>query len=202
MSKIILLDLDGIVIRPRHKYFSVRYSEDHGVPLKDILPFFKGEYKKAARGETTIKEVLPAYLSKWRWKGSVEEFLNYWFDSERTLDENVLGVVRDLRNMGNKIYLVSDNEVERGKYIMEKLGLKNEFDGGFFSFDLGYTKGEPEFFQKVLNKLNLKPQDLEYWDDDPKNVEVAKEVGINAKVYNSYEEFKEKLSSNYLQRNL
>ena len=150
MSKIILLDLDGIVIRPRHKYFSERYSEDHGVPLIDIIPFFKGEYKKAARGETTIKEVLPAYLSKWGWKGSVEEFLSYWFKSERTLDENVLEVVRSLREKENKIYLVSDNEAERGKYVMEKIGLKNEFDGAFFSYDLGFTKGEPEFFQKVI----------------------------------------------------
>ncbi len=196
MSKIILMDLDAVVIRPRHKYFSEKYSEEHGVPLTNIIPFFKGEYKKAARGEVSIKEILPPYLTKWGWKGSVDEFLSYWFRGERTLDVNVLEVVRQLRKNGKKVYLISDNEKERADYVMNEVGLKNEFDGAFFSYEYGYTKSEPELFQKIIAKLKAKPKNVDYWDDDSKNVAAAKSVGINAKVYTSFEEFKQHLSSN------
>ena len=64
MNKEILLDADGIVIRPRHKYFSEKFSEEHNVPLEEVLPFFKREYKRAAVGEVDIREVLPPYLEK------------------------------------------------------------------------------------------------------------------------------------------
>jgi len=45
MSKVMLLDADGVVIRPRHKYFSEKFSEEYGVPIDDIIlssPRFSG----------------------------------------------------------------------------------------------------------------------------------------------------------------
>ncbi len=75
MKKVALLDIDGLVVRPRHKYFSEKYSEEHKVLLEEILPFFKGEYKKAAVGKVNIKDVLPPYLKKWGWKEAVDDFL-------------------------------------------------------------------------------------------------------------------------------
>ena len=193
MGKGMLLDADGVVIRPRNKYFSETYSEDYGVPIDDIIPFFKGEYKQAAVGKVDIKDVLPPYLSKWGWKGTVDEFLKYWFENERDIDEKVIEFVGDLRHRGVKVYLVSDNEKYRAGYLMEDVGLKDKFDGAFFSCDVGHTKSDPEFFQKIIKTLKIKPQEMEYWDDDPKNIEVAKGVGIQGNVYTSFEEFKEEV---------
>ncbi|HLE48521.1 MAG TPA: HAD-IA family hydrolase [Patescibacteria group bacterium] len=193
MSKVLLLDVDGVVIRPRNKYFSETYSQDYGVPIEEIVPFFKGGYKRAAIGEVDIKDVLLSYLIKWGWKGNVDEFLRYWFESERDTDEKVMEFVSELRHRGVKVHLVSDNEANRAKYLMEDVGLKNIFDGAFFSSALGVTKSDPEFYKKVVEKLKVKPEEVEYWDDDPKNVEVAKGVGINAQVYGSFEEFKERV---------
>jgi len=190
MGRELLLDVDGVVIRPRHKYFSEKYSEDYGVPLDDIVPFFKGDYKRAAIGVVDIREILPTYLTKWGWRGTVDEFLKYWFESERDVDEKVLEVVRGLRQKGVKVHLVSDNEANRAKYLMEEVGLKNEFDKEFFSFSLGVTKSYPEFYKKVVESLQVKPEEVEYWDDDPKNIEIAKRVGIKGKVYKDFEEFK------------
>lgn len=192
MGKELLLDVDGVVIK-RHKYFSEIYSQEHNVPLDEILPFFKGAYKKAAVGEIDIREVLPPYLTKWGWKGSVDGFLKYWFESEKNVDEKVLEVVDRTRENGEKVYLASDNETNRGKYLMKEVGLEDKFDGAFFSYDLGVTKSDPDFFRKIVGKLEEDPSEIEYWDDDPENVEVAKSVGINGNVYTSFEEFEEQL---------
>lgn len=191
MNKEILLDVDGVVIRPRHKYFSEKFSEDYGVPIEDILPFFKGEYKQAAIGEVDIKDVLPPYLQKWGWKGTVDEFLQYWYEGERDVDERVLKAIKSLRESGARVYLASDNEAGRARYLMEEVGLRDDFDGGYFSFDLGVTKSHPEFFKKVAENLQVEPSQIDYWDDDPKNVEVARSVGVDAHTYSNFEEFKE-----------
>ncbi|OGM25754.1 hypothetical protein A3D00_02615 [Candidatus Woesebacteria bacterium RIFCSPHIGHO2_02_FULL_38_9] len=189
MSKILLLDADGVVIRPRNKYFSETYSQDYGVPFEEILPFFKGDYKRAAIGEVDIKEVLLPYLTKWGWKGTVDEFLKYWFENERDTDEKVLGLVTNLRQRGVKIYLASDNEANRAKYLMEDVGLKDKFDGAFFSSDLGVTKSDPQFFKLVSEKLQVAPQEIDYWDDDKKNVDIANGTGVNGHSYTNFEEF-------------
>lgn len=194
MSRVMLLDADGVVIRPRHKYFSEKFSEEYGVPIDDIIPFFKDEYKRAAIGEVDIREVLPPYLEKWGWKGTVEDFLQYWYEGERDIDKRVMEVVRDLRQKGAKVYLASDNEAGRARYLMKEVGLQDNFDGGFFSSSLGVTKSQPEFFEKVASELQVKPDQIAYWDDDPKNADVARKVGINAQTYGSFAKFKEEVS--------
>ena len=190
MKKIALLDVNGVLIRTRYKYFSDKFSEEHSVPVDDIMPFFKGEYKEAAIGKVDVKDVLPNYLAKWGWKGTVDEFLKYWYESETDIDERVLEVVKDLRQQGVGVYLASDNEAGRAKYLMEEVGLQRDFDGGFFSSDLGATKSEPEFFERVVSELQVEPSQINYWDDDPKNVDVAKGVGIDAHIYEDVDEFK------------
>jgi putative hydrolase of the HAD superfamily len=131
------------------------------------------------------------YLEKWGWKGTVDNFLKYWFEGERETDQRILDLVQTLRAQGAKVYLASDNEKNRAKYIMEEVGLGEKFDGGFFSSHLGVTKSEPAFFEHIAQELGVQPSQLEYWDDDPKNVEVAKQVGVQANVYEDFDSFKE-----------
>jgi len=190
MGREILLDTDGLVIRPRHKYFSEKFSEEYEIPLEEILTFFKGEFKKAVVGEVGIKEVLPDYLTKWGWKGTIDEFLQYWYEGEKDVDENILQEVRTLRQNGTRVHMVSDNEAGRTKYLMEQVGLEKEFDQSFFSSDLGITKSDSQFFQEVVAKLKVAPGEIEYWDDDPKNVAVAEGIGIKGHVYTDFETFK------------
>src|SRR5258708_7184557 len=78
MIKAILFDVDEVVIK-REKYFSQKYSEEYKVPQEQVMEFFKGEYQDCAIGKMDLKEVLPKYLKKWGWQGSLEEFMDYWF---------------------------------------------------------------------------------------------------------------------------
>lgn len=130
--------------------------------------------------------MLPKYLKDWHWEGTVDEFLNYWFEGERNLDNQLVKLIENLRKQGVRCYLVSDNEKNRAEYLMETVKLKDLFDGAFFSADLGVTKSEPSFFTKVVEKLGVDSSILVYWDDDSKNVEVAKTAGIDSYIYDDY----------------
>ena len=72
---------------------------------------------------------------------------------------------------------------------MEDVGLKDKFDGAFFSSDLGVTKSDPQFFKLVSEKLQVAPQEIDYWDDDKKNVDIANGTGVNGHSYTNFEEF-------------
>ena len=194
MSSVLLVDVDGVIIRPKHKYFSDKLSQDYGIPVESITTFIKGDYKKAAMGEVDIKEILPPHLKRWGYKGTVDEFLEYWYSSETTIDTQLAEIVAQERDRGIKTYLVSDNESGRAEYLMNVVGLKDMFDGGFFSANLGTTKSDPEFFRMIIKRLGVTPTNIEYWDDGVKNVEAARSIGIKAYLYTNVDEFRKQRS--------
>src|SRR5260221_4464466 len=153
MKKTLLIDLDGVIIKARHKFFSQRLAEEFNIPNDDIMEFFKGEYGLAARGKASIREILPKYLAKWGSHSSVDDFLKYWFEGEKDIDSEVLKRITELRDSGVKVYIVSDNEKERVEYLTRELGLDQIVDGGFYSYQLGYKKSEAEFFKTILVNL-------------------------------------------------
>ena len=98
--------------------------------------------------------------------------------------------VEKIREKGFKCYLVSDQEKERANYLMEQLGLKNEFARCFFSYQLGHMKSEPEYFKEIFKITGLEPEEFIYFDDDQKNVDVATSLGINAHLYTNIDDLK------------
>ncbi|MFZ2887163.1 MAG: HAD-IA family hydrolase [Minisyncoccia bacterium] len=190
MIKAILFDADGVVIKKRDRFFSERFAEKQEVPLSDVLPFFKNEMLQAFVGKADIKQALTTYLPKWKWNDSVDDFLAYWFGEESPRDEGVIAYVQELRQKGTRCYVATDREKYWAEYLLETSGLKKDFDGFFFSYDIGHEKDAPEFFEEVLSRLELKPEEVQYWDDDQKNVDVAKALGIDARFYSNLEELK------------
>lgn len=67
----------------------------------------------------------------------------------------------------------------------------------FFSYSSGFTKEETGFYEDVMNVLNLKADEIMFWDDEKENVQAAKKAGIDAYFYNNYEEFLQIIESKF-----
>ena len=197
MKKILLLDADGVVIVPREKYFSDRYSEEFGVSKDLIMPFFKNEFNDCLIGKREVGEVFAEQhiLQKWGWKGTLEELFQYWWAGENTRFEETLSLVQELRAEGVKCYLTTDQEKNRAEYIMQGMGLAQDLDGAFFSYQLGARKTDVLYWEKLLQELgNPNPALVEFWDDDMENVAAAKAAGIDAHFFTNFEDFKDAVS--------
>jgi putative hydrolase of the HAD superfamily len=198
MKKILLLDADGVAIVPREKYFSDRYSEEFGVSKDIIMPFFKNEFNDCLIGKREVSEVFAEQniLEKWGWRGSLPELFQYWWAGENTRFEEVLSLVQELRAEGVKCYLATDQEKNRAEYILHGMGLAKDLDGAFFSYQLGVRKTDPAYWEGVLAAFgNPNPADVEFWDDDQENVEMAKSAGIDAHFFTSFEDFKNRVQT-------
>jgi putative hydrolase of the HAD superfamily len=181
--KAALFDLDGIVITGRKRFFSERLAEEHNIPMEQVLEFFTKDLKPCSFGKADLKEQIAPHLVKWKWKGTVEDLLEYWFTSESTKDDVVLNIVKALRDRGVKCYIATRQEKYRMQYLLDEVGLKDHFDGTFCTCDIGYDKSEPEFFEEVLTRLGLSPDEVLFFDDTQKNVDNARAMGINAHFY-------------------
>ncbi len=190
-TKCVLFDVDGVVVNS--EMFSVQYQKKYGIVNDEMLPFYTGIFQDCLVGKVDLKEALKEWLPKWKWKGTTDEFLQAWFEAEHNIDEQIIKVVEQLRADGIKCYLATNQEKYRAQYISEKMGFAEIFDGLFLSSNIGYKKPEKKFYESVLADLkshhNIKPNEIMFFDDDQKNVNGARAVGIDSYLYTNFEEF-------------
>jgi len=189
-KKHILFDGDGVTIIPE-KMFSEQFEEEQGLPKGSMKPFFRKEFGACAMGKADLKEVLIPYFKEWKWKGGMEEFLRYWFESEHALNEKLFSYISKLREKGVQCFLATNNEKYRTQYILQEWEFDKLFDGVFSSCDIGYKKPQKEYYEYILQTVGSQPQDILYFDDEQENVDIARELGIEAHVYGDVEQVKE-----------
>ena len=88
------------------------------------------------------------------------------------------------------VFVFSGNEVERVEYLENKYHFKELFDDCIFSFDAGYNKFEKEFFEYLIKRINLKPEECIYVDDVEKYIEVGKKHGFHTILFKNVEQLK------------
>lgn len=187
--KTLLLDADGVTLR-KMGYFSERLSQDHNIPLDAVVQFFKNEYRLCQTGKADLREQLKIYLPKWGWDKGIDAFLEYWFVKDTRADDAVLREVARIRQAGTPCFLVTDQEKYRATYILEQLNFKNNFDGCFFSYELGSRKSGGTFFTQVLTTLAVVSSDITYFDDEQEDINKALNQGISAQLYTGIDDLK------------
>jgi putative hydrolase of the HAD superfamily len=198
MIKVILFDCDGPIIK-REKYFSQRLKE-LGKGLNDdlVTKFFREEFLEIEKGKADLKRALEDKILSWGYKGTVKELMDFWFEGEAEVDQQMKNYIISLRKKGIKCYLATNNEKYRTEYLWNVAGLKDFLDGLFSSCYSGYLKPQIEYWEEAYKNLSVTPKNkILFWDNLPAAVESAKRFGFNAEVYNSFEEVKKIMAEKY-----
>ena len=190
----ILIDADGVVIKFEHN-FAECYSEQFNVPIDSFFEFFEKDYQPCALGRADIREAIKKYIPRWKWDGSVDELIDFWYSCQGQLDQGVLNVISAVRSARIPCYLATDQDRLRANHLTDGLGLRHHFDGFFFSCDLGFTKADSSFFRRTVDLLGCLPGDLLLWDDSLRNVEAARGAGLNAELYVNSGHLQEKMNA-------
>jgi putative hydrolase of the HAD superfamily len=193
MIKALLIDADGVIINA--EYFSIQYSRDFGIDSNAMMPFFNSLFQQALIGKADLKEIVQPYLIEWKWRKSIDEFLDYWFKAENKINKPLIEVVKNIQRKGIKCYIATNQEKYRTQYMMEHMGFDKLFDGIFSSAHIGHIKPQKEFYQSIIKKLSLPAEQILFWDDTPSHINGAKKSGIQAELYTSFDDFKLKMSA-------
>ncbi len=192
---ILLLDIDGVI--NHGEMFSRRYAKKHSIPLATLSQFFDGVFQECIIGKADLKAKLVHVLKEWQWEKSVDELLEYWFLDEVKYDQRVLDTIHKLKQQNVRVYGASNQEHHRARYLIERTDLKDYIDEFFISAHLGVKKPDVQFFQKIVEKLEVEPSEILYWDDDKRNVNGAKTLGIQSYVYKDYTSFIQQIKKYY-----
>lgn len=150
----------GIITQLNHKY-------GHQLNIgEDVFPLFMLDYNQLTNQTLT---------------GS--EFLEFIFDTLSFNSELV-----DFLKPQFRIYIVSDNYKENIAYISQRYHFATWAEKQFYSFDFQLEKSNPLFFQRLLDTIKLKPEELLFIDDSKSKIESAEQSGIRGVLFENNEQ--------------
>jgi len=115
-----------------------------------------------------------AMIESYRWLEGTEELL------------------KELADRGHELHLLS-NYPEWYQLIEDKLGLSRYADWSFVSCRMGVRKPDPEAYLRPVRALACQPEELLFIDDRARNCEGAREVGLDAILFESADQLRGEL---------
>lgn len=187
--KCILFDTDGVVVNS--EMFSEQYQKQFDISNDVMLPFFKGVFQDCLIGKADLKEAVKSYLKDWKWAGTADELLQFWFKSEHCIDAQIIDLIKNLQAKSIKCYLATNQEKYRTEYMKTQMGFKDTFSHIFSSVEVGYKKPDKKFYEAVFNQINksenIAKKEMLLIDDSKENVDEAASFGIKAHLYTGFD---------------
>lgn len=113
-----------------------------------------------------------------------ENLLGRYFAQELKPHLRIAELVHKLGTDGMKLAVLS-NTIEPHARALRDAGLYDDFDQVFLSYEMGHRKPAPEIYQLALDSLGGEPGSMLFIDDDPHNVGVAKQLGMDGIVFDN-----------------
>ena len=111
---------------------------------------------------------------------TAQAFVEYWFEKDSRVEAAVLAECDELRRRGVTIFLATNQEHMRARYLMDRMGLRDHVDGMIYSADISARKPQRAFFDAALTRSGSSPENTLLVDDTLANVEAALEAGWQA----------------------
>lgn len=159
MIKVLAFDLVGVLVR--EKDVELTYEEEK---LERLFGPNKSdnEYLELANNFVPNKDEI---------MGITDNIINKLYEVR---DDELLFKIR--KKYPNMKVVVATNHISRVRnYIIENF----DVDEIFISAEMNKVKPNVEFYEELVKKLNIEPNEILFLDDNKDNVEGAKTVGLN-----------------------
>ena len=180
--KNIIFDFGGVLVDWNPHYLFDKYFNDIKESNYFIENVCNSEWNAEMDGgkpfEQAVRErsaMFPQYaeplkLYQTNWMDTMGEEIPGMYDLIKSLKENGFPVIYGLTNWSAETFPT----------VQKKYRIFSLIDNIVVSGEVKQLKPNPEIFYTLLNKYNLKAEESLFIDDNLKNVEGAKAVGINA----------------------
>ena len=125
---------------------------------------------------------------------NIRAFYGRWIEMLGDAFEGTVEIFKQLRESGKyKIYALTNWSAETFPLAQERFDFLNWFDGVVVSGAEKMRKPAPEFYQILLDRYNVNPQESLFIDDNYRNILAAEKMGINCIHFTTSDKLKEEL---------
>ena len=157
-------------------------NQEETLVLREL--FQSVEWVCLDRGSMTGEEVITSVCARLpeNLHGCVRELVNRWDAWVLSPMEGMAELLRELKEKGMHIYLLSNANLKLRSYFPRIPGSEC-FDGLMVSAEERLLKPQHEIFEALLSRFGLKAEECFFVDDAPANVEGAMEAGLSGTVF-------------------
>lgn len=183
MIKNIVFDMGNVLIDFSPKEYLSEIIEDPLVVEKVYQEMFcHSEWSELDRGAVSEDEALASISARIpAYKEYVKHVMTTWFKKLKPI-EGMFELVRDLRQQGYQIYLLSNASPRIYEY-MHNIPAIQFFDGYLISCDIRVNKPDLKIYQSLMCKYDLIAEECIFIDDLARNVDGAKAAGWQGYVF-------------------
>ncbi len=174
MITTLLLDADGVVQLNTGLYGRIDALLQGKATFWDASPV----EQRGMTGTVDVQRELQDFLDERGIDLRSEVLLDAWCYTEP--DPEAFALVDAVRAHGTPVYLATNQQPVRGRWIRETLGYERHVDGLFVSHEMGLAKPDPRFFLAILSMIGREPGATLFIDDHEANVEGARNAGLHA----------------------
>lgn len=201
VKKCILLDNGGVLsehyCQPYHQQLSNLIGVNETV-LRSLLseksPHWKAYRKNLISRDDFWGTVL--FLAKSKSNINYSQLERLWAESY-IINSTIVDILQRYRNIGIKVWLISNSDQYRKKYIEETLQCSNFLDFCIFSCDIGSIKPEKQIFEQISKYIDISHKDIIYVDDREEHMDTAIEMGMQWLIFSTIEHFNASLKQFY-----
>ena len=178
MEKVYIFDM-GRVIKSGYDYESFYKELNPNIPYEKFSELYMEDTELTQTGKMSDEEFFTRLIKKINLDIDEKSMEEIYLKHTTGIYSSTCKIINKLKSMGKKIYLLSD---------LKRIDFKNlnnifdvsKFEKMYLSYETGYMKNSTKVFELVVNDLNMNPSNILFFDDNLRNVENAKKVGIDA----------------------
>ena len=180
MDRIFLFDLGNVLAKSLDDY-GLYTKLNCKISYDEFLQYWWGDdlVLKAHMGLATDDEHVEALLKFCKSDLSINQFYEIYNSLDNSLYDETMEIINELKNKGYKVGLLSNLRLMDYKRYEEQIK-KINFDYLFLSYEIKCIKPSSDIYLQVIDALNCEAENIIFFDDNQKNVNGAKQLGINA----------------------
>lgn len=185
MIKNIIFDMGQVLIHWRPFMFVQGFDlskEEEALLIKEV--FTNREWPQLDRGTISDEEAIASINKRLpeTYHPVVEEIITGWWKRPLVPMEGMEEVVRELKENGYGIYLLSNASIWLRQYFHRIPG-SQYFDGHIVSAEHKLLKPQHEIYETLFECYDLVPEECFFIDDSPYNIEGAYMCGMPGTVF-------------------
>ena len=179
-KKVIVFDFFGVISSEVAPFWLERYFDKE--TAKEIKSKIVSQVDSGELTENELNLKLAELTNV-----SAETVKKEWKELVK-IDSELVNYIKELRKE-YIIALLSNASATFLRRILDENKLNNIFDVIMISSEEKITKPNIEIYERLLNKINVKPENSIMVEDNPKNLEGASKAGIKGILYSDFDKF-------------
>ena len=192
----IIFDLGGVLIDWNPSYVFDKMFDNEEKKKHFFENICTSDWNEKQDAGRPLQEATEELVHKHpEWKGYIEAYYGRWEEMLGGPIRDTVEVFRQLKETGKyKIYALTNWSAELFPIALERYDFLHWFDGRVVSGEEKMRKPFREFYQLILNRFNLTPQETLFIDDNVRNAEAAEKIGIKTIIFKSAGQLKHELT--------